>query len=197
MRQAILALLLLGSQYGLQLRNEFEKRSGIARRPNSGQVYQTLERLIRSKHVTVAGFTNDGLPLYEITTKGRDEALVWLNVPETTSSRFKWDTMVNQVLIVSSLPGFEVEGLIQSYCDDLEQALANLENYQFGDKEKVSQVFGKSAGFAVRPGSAFRNAADRAQFKAALDWLSRVEGQALKTYPVDEERPKRGRPTKG
>ena len=46
-RHALLALLSEGSKYGLQLRQEFETRTGEVWPLNVGQVYTTLQRLER------------------------------------------------------------------------------------------------------------------------------------------------------
>ncbi len=46
-RHALLALLSEGPKYGLQLREEFEMRTGEVWPLNVGQVYTTLQRLER------------------------------------------------------------------------------------------------------------------------------------------------------
>ena len=46
-RHALLALLSEGPKYGLQLRDEFEQRTGEVWPLNVGQVYTTLQRLER------------------------------------------------------------------------------------------------------------------------------------------------------
>ena len=46
-RHALLALLSEGPKYGLQLRQEFEERTGEVWPLNVGQVYTTLQRLER------------------------------------------------------------------------------------------------------------------------------------------------------
>jgi DNA-binding PadR family transcriptional regulator len=46
-RHALLALLSEGPKYGLQLREEFEARTGEVWPLNVGQVYTTLQRLER------------------------------------------------------------------------------------------------------------------------------------------------------
>ena len=46
-RHAVLALLSEGPKYGLQLRHEFEGRTGEVWPLNVGQVYTTLQRLER------------------------------------------------------------------------------------------------------------------------------------------------------
>ena len=51
MRHALLALLSEGPKYGLQLRQEFEAKTGEVWPLNVGQVYTTLQRLERDGFV--------------------------------------------------------------------------------------------------------------------------------------------------
>ncbi len=61
-RHALLALLSEGPKYGLQLREEFEARTGEVWRLNVGQVYTTLQRLERDGLVESDDAVEDGLP---------------------------------------------------------------------------------------------------------------------------------------
>ena len=65
-RHALLALLSEGPKYGLQLRQEFEARTGEVWPLNVGQVYTTLQRLERDGLVesddTGRGGPAEGLP---------------------------------------------------------------------------------------------------------------------------------------
>src|SRR5438552_17144280 len=59
-RHALLALLSEGPKYGLQLREEFEARTGEVWPLNVGQVYTTLQRLERDGLVESDGDGQDG-----------------------------------------------------------------------------------------------------------------------------------------
>ena len=59
-RHALLALLSEGPKYGLQLRQEFEARTGEVWPLNVGQVYTTLQRLERDGLVESDGGDDDG-----------------------------------------------------------------------------------------------------------------------------------------
>jgi len=59
-RHALLALLSEGPKYGLQLREEFEARTGEVWPLNIGQVYTTLQRLERDGLVESDGTGDDG-----------------------------------------------------------------------------------------------------------------------------------------
>src|SRR6187399_2125248 len=84
-RHALLALLSEGPKYGLQLRLEFEARTGEVWPLNVGQVYTTLQRLERDG--LVEADADDGGPqrAYRITREGHDELVSWLQTPPDDS----------------------------------------------------------------------------------------------------------------
>src|SRR6266498_2142951 len=76
---SLLALLDEGPAYGLQLKNEFESRTGSIWPLNVGQVYTTLARLERDGLVRPA--PNGDEKVYEITKDGRARLLDWFGKP--------------------------------------------------------------------------------------------------------------------
>ena len=70
-RHALLALLSDGPKYGLQLRNEFEARTGEVWPLNVGQVYTTLQRLERDGLVASDDADEGPQKGYRITGEGR------------------------------------------------------------------------------------------------------------------------------
>ena len=80
-RHALLALLSEGPKYGLQLRQEFEARTGEVWPLNVGQVYTTLQRLERDGLVSSDGKGDGPQKGYGITRAGRDELAEWLRTP--------------------------------------------------------------------------------------------------------------------
>lgn len=76
-RQSLLAILAEGEQYGYQLRHEFELRTGRTWPINIGQVYTTLNRLVRDGLVEEAGRKEDGSVTYRLTYAGREEVDQW------------------------------------------------------------------------------------------------------------------------
>ena len=73
-RHALLALLSEGPKYGLQLREEFEARTGEVWPLNVGQVYTTLQRLERDGLVESDGDGQDGPQKgFRITAAGTEE----------------------------------------------------------------------------------------------------------------------------
>src|SRR6478609_10314220 len=73
-RHALLALLSDGPKYGLQLRQEFEERTGEVWPLNVGQVYTTLQRLERDGLIESEGDDDAGpQKAYRITDDGDTE----------------------------------------------------------------------------------------------------------------------------
>ena len=74
-RHALLALLSEGPKYGLQLRHEFEERTGEVWPLNVGQVYTTLQRLERDGLIESDGDGEAGpQKSFRLTAARRDRA---------------------------------------------------------------------------------------------------------------------------
>ena len=112
-RHALLALLSEGPGYGLQLREEFEARTGEVWPLNVGQVYTTLQRLERDGLVesddTEAAGPQKG---FRITADGAAELAAWLRTPPDLASPPR-DELVIKVLVAVQLPGTNVHDVIQ------------------------------------------------------------------------------------
>jgi DNA-binding PadR family transcriptional regulator len=114
-RHALLALLSEGPTYGLQLRQEFEARTGEVWPLNVGQVYTTLQRLERDGLVESDDEAEDGPQRgYRITVDGREELTRWLSPPTDTGVPPR-DELVIKVLVAMRLPGVDVVELIQAH----------------------------------------------------------------------------------
>ena len=112
-RHALLALLSEGPKYGLQLRLEFEARTGEVWPLNVGQVYTTLQRLERDGLVQAADAGERGPQrAYRITPEGRDELLAWLRTPPEDSQPPR-DELLIKVLVAVQVPDVEVDDVIQ------------------------------------------------------------------------------------
>ncbi len=102
-RHALLALLSDGPKYGMQLRQEFEDRTGEVWPLNVGQVYTTLQRLERDGLVESDDDGNsdgDEGPQrgFRITTEGAAELATWLRTPPDMTSPPR-DELVIKVLV--------------------------------------------------------------------------------------------------
>jgi DNA-binding PadR family transcriptional regulator len=122
-RHALLALLSEGPKYGLQLREEFEARTGEVWPLNVGQVYTTLQRLERDG--LVESVESDDAPdarektrektpqkAFRITGEGLDELEDWLHTPPDLSAPPR-DELVMKVLVAMRVPGTDVHEVVQ------------------------------------------------------------------------------------
>ncbi|HEU4398697.1 MAG TPA: helix-turn-helix transcriptional regulator [Actinomycetota bacterium] len=112
-RHALLALLSEGPKYGLQLRQEFEARTGEVWPLNVGQVYTTLQRLERDGLVASDDPEGEGPQKgFRITGAGGRELARWLRTPAEAASPPR-DELVIKVLVARRMPGVDVHELIQ------------------------------------------------------------------------------------
>jgi DNA-binding PadR family transcriptional regulator len=131
-RHSLLALLSEGPKYGLQLRQEFEARTGEVWPLNVGQVYTTLQRLERDGLVESDDTSEEGPQRgYRITPDGVAELAAWLRTPPDLSSPPR-DELVIKVLIALRLPGVDVHEVVQThrrYLVQLMQEWTRLKEY--------------------------------------------------------------------
>ena len=114
-RHALLALLSEGPKYGLQLREEFEARTGEVWPLNVGQVYTTLQRLERDGLVESDGEPDEGPQKgFRITAAGDAELAGWLRTPPDLASPPR-DELVMKVLVATTVPGVDVHEVIQAH----------------------------------------------------------------------------------
>jgi DNA-binding PadR family transcriptional regulator len=114
-RHALLALLSAGPKYGLQLREEFEAKTGEVWPLNVGQVYTTLQRLERDGLVE-SDETGDEGPQkgFRITGAGETELAGWLRTPPDLASPPR-DELVMKILVATQVPGVDVHEVIQAH----------------------------------------------------------------------------------
>ena len=114
-RHALLALLSEGPKYGLQLREEFEARTGEVWPLNVGQVYTSLQRLERDGLVCSDSTAQDGpQKSFRITAAGQRELAGWLRTPPDLSAPPR-DELVMKVLVALRVPGIDVHDVIQAH----------------------------------------------------------------------------------
>lgn len=175
-RSSLLAILTMGPAYGFQLHGELQSRTAGRRIVNVGQIYGTLDRLVRQGAVESAGTTDDSLPLYRLTDAGHDEALAWLHSTESSPGE-EWSDLVNRVLLASSLPAVDALSIVAAYRNRWEASWADGHG---SAQERLAAL------------------ADRSLAAAALDWLDEAAA-ALAAEPASfvrdfsTERPRRGR----
>jgi DNA-binding PadR family transcriptional regulator len=114
-RHALLALLSEGPKYGLQLRHEFEDRTGEVWPLNVGQVYTTLQRLERDGLIESDDDEEAGAQKsFRLTAEGAAELDTWLRTPPDMSSPPR-DELVIKVLVAIRVPGVNVGDVIQAH----------------------------------------------------------------------------------
>lgn len=111
-RHALLALLSDGPKYGLQLRHEFEARTGEVWPLNVGQVYTTLQRLERDGLVSSDGADDGPQKGYAITDHGARELTRWLQTPPAVAQPPR-DELLIKVLVAAEVPGVDVHEVVQ------------------------------------------------------------------------------------
>src|SRR5215469_13101687 len=133
---ALLALLSEGPKYGLQLRQEFEARTGEVWPLNVGQVYTTLQRLERDGLVASDDAGREGPQKgFRITPEGEKELAGWLRMPPDLSSPPR-DELVIKVLVALQVPGTDVHEVIQvhrRYVVELMQQWTRIKDDATGD----------------------------------------------------------------
>ncbi|EAR25369.1 transcriptional regulator [marine actinobacterium PHSC20C1] len=202
-RHSLLSILAQGPCYGYQLRAEFERRTGSTWPLNVGQVYNTLDRLVRDMLVVRAvsngekdsdstAVTSPQHTYYTITESGRTESDQWLFSPVERYSVGR-DELALKVTIAISLPGVDANDVITQ---QRQATLGALDSLTLSAQQRpAASDSGEFAQNLVADSM-------QAHAQAELRWLDHVEeslitarsaGRSL-AFPLDTAKPKRGRP---
>jgi len=113
-RSGLMALLAEGEKYGAQLRSEFESRTGGTWPLNVGQVYTTLDRLVRDGLVeSAAGSDAEGRIAYRLTPAGHAELGAWWSTPVDRTSTPRDELTIKLALAVTA-PDVDVQRVVQT-----------------------------------------------------------------------------------
>lgn len=194
-RSCLLVILSIGPAYGFQLHAELSSRTAGRRNVNAGQVYGTLERLVKQGVVESAGTTDDGLPLYRATATGLGEASAWLTATESAVGE-EWNDLVDRVLLASSLPDADALGIIERYRKHWQADLTDA-----GQGAGYDSALAAVHGGELRPGSGqdlLCAGARHALATAALAWLDSSERALVAAsgdfgHGLNLQKPRRGR----
>jgi DNA-binding PadR family transcriptional regulator len=174
-RHALLALLSEGPKYGLQLREEFEARTGEVWPLNVGQVYTTLQRLERDGLVESDGSEDDGPQKgFRITAEGEEELAGWLRTPPDLASPPR-DELVMKVLVAMQVPGTNVHDVIQVH----RRYLVELMQQWTRIKEDEAE-FDLSLGLVVD--------AELFRLDAVIRWLDAADGRIKRSSAAPPDR---------
>lgn len=111
---SLLAILDEGPSYGLQLKNDFEQRTGGIWPLNVGQVYTTLQRLQRDGLVEVeSSDAVESQKIYGITDEGRRRLGVWFQEPAADGPPAREELVLKLVMVTRRNRGDAV-GVIQA-----------------------------------------------------------------------------------
>ena len=121
---SLLAILDEQPAYGLQLKNEFEERTGGIFPLNVGQVYTTLGRMERDGLVRQAPDDGEREVVYEITAGGRRRLAEWF-AGATAEAKASRDELVLKIVMVASRPN-DATRVIQA---ERKAALQTLQSY--------------------------------------------------------------------
>jgi DNA-binding PadR family transcriptional regulator len=180
-RDGLLAILTLGPAYGLQLHAELASRAPHRKPVNAGQIYGTLDRLVKQGMLEPAGQTADSLPLYRLTGTGLAEAAGWMSTP-SLSALPDWTEMLDQILVTSTIDPVAAKTLAENYRRWWETDLAKTRT------PVIEGSFPTEAHLAL--------VSREALGVAAIAWLGATIA-ALSDYDsyrgLSEARPKRGR----
>ena len=181
-KDAILAILTLGSAYGLQLRDELVTRAPHRAGLNVGQVYSTLDRLGQAGLISSDEVTDDNLPLYVLTPAGRRAAADWLASPTPPDVK-NWLDMADQVLIASSLPGTGWRAVITRQLSSWNSITDAVRSVSEDGPGSVQGALAENATQQIA--------------RAAVEWLTATEAELQNVgdpaVPLRSIRPQRGR----
>ena len=112
-KHSLLAILTSGPSYGYQLKAEFERRTASTWPLNIGQVYGTLDRLVRDGLVEPHGEDAEGRVHYGITDAGRAEVAEWFATPVEVTQPPRNDLAI-KLIVAASTPGVDLVALVQT-----------------------------------------------------------------------------------
>jgi DNA-binding PadR family transcriptional regulator len=170
----MLALLSEGPKYGLQLRQEFEARTGEVWPLNVGQVYTTLQRLERDGLVESDDAGADGPQKgFRITAAGSSELAEWLRTPSELTSPPR-DELVIKVLVAMGVPGVDVHAVIQVHRRSLVEVMQQWTRLKETESEQ-------DLGFAlVVDAELFR-------LESVIRWLDAADGRITRSGTAARE----------
>jgi DNA-binding PadR family transcriptional regulator len=161
-RHALLALLSQGPKFGLQLREEFEARTGEVWPLNVGQVYATLQRLERDRFIASEGDAESGpQKRFKITPDGEGALDEWLRTPPEIVPPPR-DELVIKVLVALTVPGVDVHEVIQAH-----------RTYLVGIMQQYTRLKGDAARDEVELGLIID--AELFRIEAVIRWLDAAD----------------------
>ncbi|WP_010202810.1 PadR family transcriptional regulator [Salinibacterium sp. PAMC 21357] len=197
-RHSLLSILAQGPCYGYQLRSEFDRRTGSTWSVNVGQIYNTLDRLVRDDLVAKTSAPVDSntdssqQTYYAITPAGKLEVDRWFDTPIDSYSVSR-DELAIKLAIAVTLPGVDAYAVIERQRQTTRGVVGAL---------SLTVEVREDARDASQLAEQFVTDSLYAHAEAELQWLDHVEA-ALTTaqslgfadsFALNLTKPKRGRP---
>ena len=185
-RSGLMALLSEGEKYGAQLRTEFEARTGGTWPLNVGQVYTTLDRLVRDGLVAQASEPDaEGRIAYRLTSTGRQVLDAWWTTPVDRTNTPRDELTIKLALAVTA-PGVDVPRVVQAQRTATLQHLRDLTRLK---REALGSTEGAAEGpRAVEDPIAWLLVLENLIFAAEGEarWLDHVETVIARRRPRPE-----------
>lgn len=185
-RSGLMALLSEGEKYGAQLRTEFEARTGGTWPLNVGQVYTTLDRLVRDGLVAQASEPDaEGRIAYRLTSTGRQVLDAWWTTPVDRTNTPRDELTIKLALAVTA-PGVDVPRVVQAQRTATLQHLRDLTRLK---REALGSTEGAAEGpRAVEDPIAWLLVLENLIFAAEGEarWLDHVEAVIARRRPRPE-----------
>lgn len=171
-RSGLMAILAEGEKYGAQLRSEFEARTGGTWPLNVGQVYTTLDRLVRDGLVEQASEPDaEGRITYRLTSAGRQVLDAWWTTPVDRTNTPRDELTIKLALAVTA-PGVDVPRVVQAQRTATLHHLRDLTRLK---REALGSAEGAAEGLAVRAGRAGAGGERGAIGQDPIAWLLVLE----------------------
>ena len=185
-RSGLMALLSEGEKYGAQLRTEFEARTGGTWPLNVGQVYTTLDRLVRDGLVAQASEPDaEGRIAYRLPSTGRQVLDAWWTTPVDRTNTPRDELTIKLALAVTA-PGVDVPRVVQAQRTATLQHLRDLTRLK---REALGSTEGAAEGpRAVEDPIAWLLVLENLIFAAEGEarWLDHVETVIARRRPRPE-----------
>jgi len=173
----MLALLSEQPMHGYQLRQQFEQRTGGTWPLNIGQVYTTVQRLVRDGLVEpVPDTVASEVDQFRLTDAGRVAASAWWSTPVTRGAPAR-DELVIKLALAVTAQGVDVRGVVQGQRTETMRALRDYTRLKAtGDGPQSGDPRGSA------PDLAWSLVLDNLIFtaEAEIRWLDHVEARVAR-----------------
>jgi len=163
--------------HGYQLRQQFEQRTGGTWPLNIGQVYTTVQRLVRDGLVEpVPDSVSSEVDQFRLTDAGRAAASAWWSTPVTRGAPAR-DELVIKLALAVTAQGVDVGQVVQGQRTETMRALRDYTRLKAGGSGPHSGDLGGSA-----PDLAWSLVLDNLIFtaEAEIRWLDHLEARVAR-----------------